>query len=429
MLQESDEKTGLIAALQDEMKSILDTGTYEKDAIVDISTIPRHIIGNSKLIFSRKYDTAGNFLKYKCRVVFRGDRWIDHFNNKTYSGTVKSESVKLLLALAAAKGLTISTTNVKTAFLTSTTPEGQKIYMRRPAGLTDEHMPEVILLKKCLYGLPMAPARFREHCDNTLGTIGFIPLVSDPNVYRKVCNTGQYAYIAVHVDDFLILSPTVRERDRIHSDISKHFTININNNPDSYLGLYIDNSHDQYLEISQPGYVADIIEQFNLRTVDNYTTPLPVDCVRPPVSENNDNLDKKKHQLYQSKVGTLLYLAHQTRPDILFACNHLSRYTKQPTEFDMTCVDRVLDYVAGTPNAGIRFHKHIPVILYATVDASYGMHEDRKSHTGCTVHIGNQSGPFIARSKKQSVTADSSTVAEFIAAHTAAKKSCGPEMY
>eukprot|EP00607_Mallomonas_marina_P006403 CAMPEP_0182425052 /NCGR_PEP_ID=MMETSP1167-20130531/11387_1 /TAXON_ID=2988 /ORGANISM="Mallomonas Sp, Strain CCMP3275" /LENGTH=203 /DNA_ID=CAMNT_0024605379 /DNA_START=113 /DNA_END=724 /DNA_ORIENTATION=+ len=88
----------------------------------------------------------------------------------------------------------------------------------------------------------------------------------------------------------------------------------------------------------------------------------------------------------------------------------------------MTCVDRVLDYVAGTPEKGIRFHKNIPVILCSTVDASYGMHEDRKSHTGCTVHLGEHSGPFIARSKKQTVTADSSTVAEFIAAHTAAKE-------
>ena len=62
------------------------------------------------------------------------------------------------------------------------------------------------------------------------------------------------------------------------------------------------------------------------------------------------------------------------------------------------------------------------MVLFATVDASYGNHEDQKSHSGCTLHIGRTSGAFLSRSKKQSVTADSSTVAELIAAHLATKE-------
>ena len=61
-------------------------------------------------------------------------------------------------------------------------------------------------------------------------------------------------------------------------------------------------------------------------------------------------------------------------------------------------------------------------MLHATVDASYGTHDVRKSHSGCTLHIGMGSGAFLFRSKKQTVTADSSTVAEFIATHLAAKE-------
>ena len=60
--------------------------------------------------------------------------------------------------------------------------------------------------------------------------------------------------------------------------------------------------------------------------------------------------------------------------------------------------------------------------LWATVDASYGTHEDRKSHTGCTLHIADDSGVFMSCSKKQTVTADSSTVAAFIATHLASKE-------
>ena len=56
------------------------------------------------------------------------------------------------------------------------------------------------------------------------------------------------------------------------------------------------------------------------------------------------------------------------------------------------------------------------------MDASYGSHDDRKSLSACTLHIGRDSGSFLSRSKKQTITADSSTVAEFIAAHLATKE-------
>ena len=62
------------------------------------------------------------------------------------------------------------------------------------------------------------------------------------------------------------------------------------------------------------------------------------------------------------------------------------------------------------------------VTLYATVDASYGTHDDRKSHSGCTLHIGVGSGAFLSRSKKQTVAADLSIVAEFIATHLVANE-------
>ena len=60
--------------------------------------------------------------------------------------------------------------------------------------------------------------------------------------------------------------------------------------------------------------------------------------------------------------------------------------------------------------------------MYATLDASYATHADSKSHTGCTLHIGRESGAVIAISKKQKITSDSSTIAEFIATHLVAKE-------
>ena len=119
-------------------------------------------------------------------------------------------------------------------------------------------------------------------------------------------------------------------------------------------------------------------------------------------------------------IGSLLYLANQTRPDILFAVCAMARKSKSPTDQDRQAVVRILQYIAGTKTLGLRLHSGEGIVLYATVDASYACHPDLKSHTGCTLHLGRHSGSVNSLSKKQTITADSSTVAELIGAHLAA---------
>ena len=97
-----------------------------------------------------------------------------------------SETIRTMLSVAAAKDMEIGSLDVTTAFLYGAVPDDQYIYMRRPAGLTDTDMPAIIRLRKCLYGLPHAPATFRAHSDTTLRSLGLSPTVSDPRLYVKL---------------------------------------------------------------------------------------------------------------------------------------------------------------------------------------------------------------------------------------------------
>ena len=90
---------------------------------------------------------------------------------------------------------------------------------------------------------------------------------------------------------------------------------------------------------------------------------------------------------FQSRVGACSYLAMQSRPDLLYAVNTLSRKTKQPNLEDWEAIQRVLYYIVGSRDLGLLFHSGEGIKLYDTVDASYAMHSDLKSHTGCTSHI------------------------------------------
>ena len=110
-----------------------------------------------------------------------------------------SESVRLLLAVAAAEDLELQSADVSSAFLYGEITDDQYIYMKRPAGLTDEDMPPIVRLRKSLYGLPMASAKFRAHSDATLIKMGFKPTISDPRIYVKFYEDGTKAYIYLYM--------------------------------------------------------------------------------------------------------------------------------------------------------------------------------------------------------------------------------------
>ena len=56
---------------------------------------------------------------------------------------------------------------------------------------------------------------------------------------------------------------------------------------------------------------------------------------------------------YTKAIGSLMYAAIQTRPDISFTVQHLSQYTTNLTQEHWTAVKRVLWYLKGTCNKGI----------------------------------------------------------------------------
>ena len=105
-------------------------------------------------------------------------------------------------------------------------------------------------------------------------------------------------------------------------------------------------------------------------------TPM-IDKPREPESATNPRLDTAGIKLYQKKVGSVLWPAIGTRPEVQLAVNLHARYTKCPLRGDMVTLDRVLEYLVNTPELGLVLGGHGGVLLYATVDASYGTHEDR----------------------------------------------------
>ena len=115
---------------------------------------------------------------------------------------------------------------------------------------------------------------------------------------------------------------------------------------------------------------------------------------------------------YREAIGSLMYLANATRPDIAYAVNYLARKQLEPTEDDWNDVKRIFRYLRGTVDLGIKFTSEIEN-LDALTDASFRDCENSSSTGGYVIRL---FGDAIAwRSHKQSYVTLSTCQAEYLA--------------
>ena len=72
---------------------------------------------------------------------------------------------------------------------------------------------------------------------------------------------------------------------------------------------------------------------------------------------------------YSQVVGSLMYLACATRPDISFVVCKLSRFVSNPGDVHWHIVERVMRYLQGTVNYGIHYSGY-PTVLEGYSDSN-----------------------------------------------------------
>jgi hypothetical protein len=120
---------------------------------------------------------------------------------------------------------------------------------------------------------------------------------------------------------------------------------------------------------------------------------------------------------YRAIVGSLLYCAMATRPDIVHAVTQLSRHLSAPHQLHMHMARRVVTYLLHTKKIGIAFDgkPHGSGELIGFSDSSWA--DDRATgRSTCGYLWMFACGPISWRSKLQALVTLSSTEAEFVGA-------------
>jgi hypothetical protein len=121
---------------------------------------------------------------------------------------------------------------------------------------------------------------------------------------------------------------------------------------------------------------------------------------------------------FREAVGSLLYLATYTRPDISFTVGMLGRTMAAPTAQDVVAVKRLMRYLSGTRDYGLVLSGTGESTIIAYSDADCG-EVYRKSTSGALHYFGEDLVHWT--SKKQGCFALSTAEAEYVVASSCAQ--------
>ena len=189
-----------------------------------------------------------------------------------------------------------------------------------------------------------------------------------------------------------------------------------------FLGMGVQRDRTRRLiELTSTTHIEDMLHRFGMQDCKPAATPLPHKAVLGPRGPDEEPLPPQTP--YRSLVGSLLYVAMWTRPDVAFAVSQVARFQSDPSVYHWTLAKHILRYLQGTRNRGLTFSPGDgdAGVVRGYVDASWG--EDpstRKSQSGFVFTLGNAAISW--KSKLQTTVALSSTEAEYLALSAAVKE-------
>jgi hypothetical protein len=170
------------------------------------------------------------------------------------------------------------------------------------------------------------------------------------------------------------------------------------------------------LSLSQSYYVEKILSRFGF--IDGKSSPTPYDPSVILRKNKNEPTDQLK---YSQIIGSLMYLASATRPDISFAMSKLSRFILNPRIDHWHALERVLRYLCGTMSYVIYYLGH-PAVLEGYSDANWISDvDDIKATSGYVFTF--EGGAVSWRSCRQTILTRSTMEAKITALDTASVKS------
>ena len=364
-----------------------------------------------------KHGPNGEKLKLRARLVANGQRQqygLDY--SEMFAPTSNMSTIRAVLTMAAQCNWEIHQVDIKSAYLHVEIKED--IYMRAPPGyLKPGDEGKVLKLLRSLYGLKQAGFEWSEELAKVFVELGFTHSQIDQAVYFKK-SQDEHMVITVSIDDMAVTSRYLTHVERFKDDLRKHFEISDLGELTWLLGLKVERDRAaQTITLTQKAYIETILERFCLVEAKAATTPMDPGAILSIEQSPATHAECERMQdvPYQRGIGSLMYAATSTRPDISFLVATLSQFMWNPGSAHWEAAKRVMHYLKGTADYGITLGT-TDVGLEAYVDADWASQPHHHSMSGYVILLNG--GPVAWSSRKQPLVALSTAEAEYIALTT-----------
>ncbi|CAI7746432.1 unnamed protein product, partial [Closterium sp. NIES-53] len=327
-----------------------------------------------RYVFCRKTGKGDKVVQHKVRLVAKGyTQEPEKDYDQVFAPVGKLTSGRVLLAEAAVKGWHEQQEDVDRAYLNAVLQE--EVYVRQPEG-SDDGTGRVYRLRKALYGLKQAPRAWNEEIGTTLIAAGFDRSACDEALYIRFVDED-LVYVLVYVDDHLLVSPRLELIGQAKEVLAQRYQMKDLGEVSTHLGVEVRRSvKDGWLEIGQEKYVRGLQGRFGdlLKETHRVHTPMsPNDLskIRNGTWSTEEGVAADV-KVYQSLIGSLMYAAVTTRPDMSFTVNTLAQSCVAPRRIHMRAALRALRYLVDTPDRVIRYERQGGEQVVGYTDSDWG---------------------------------------------------------
>jgi hypothetical protein len=272
--------------------------------------------------------------------------------------------------------------NVKSVFLNEDLKE--EVYIHQPMGfIIAGQEGNVLRLRKALYDLWQALRAWNSKLGDTLKKMDFIQSKHKHAMYRRN-HDDDILLVEVYVDDLVITGSSSAAVEEFKEEMKSAFLMSDLGLLSFYLGIEVHQDAGG-ITLRQAHYAKKILEMAGMVDCKAAATPMEE---RLRLSHDS-TVEEVDATLYRRIIWSLRYLIH-TRSDLTYAVGYVSWFLERPTEENLQAVKKILRYIAGMLQYGLRYGRRTGttrLVGYCDSDLA-GDIDPRKSITGALFFLG-----------------------------------------
>ncbi len=225
----------------------------------------------------------------------------------------------------------------------------------------------VCKLIKALYGLKQAPNVWYKTLVEFFKKLRFTQLELDHGIF---VSADKKLFIAVYFDDLLFFGSGIPHLEDVQQKVQDRFKMTDLGDISYYLRIEIDHVVGEKITLCQSTYLKKILDRFKMTECKPVSIPM-----NPGVANSllpyDENADKTTIKWYQSAIGSLIWPAVHTGPDIAYSVGVFTCYCSNSRPKYDNLVIQIFRYLSGTLDLGITITANSEDDLVGYIDFNY----------------------------------------------------------